>query len=238
VITLHLPDQRSVAAWVAVLELARARPVGWTLIGAQMVALHAAEHGRPLPRLSADADLLADVRLATGATEALAEALLALGFTFLGATPDNVGHRFVRGAASVDLLAPDGLGSRASRTTVYPAHTVAVPGGTQALRRTQRVAVSVGGQEGIVPRPDLLGAILLKSRAVEVDDVPDSQRLDLALLLSLVPDPRRLAVALTPSERRWLRRRTELFDRQGSAWLRLGEGADDAYLALRILADR
>ena len=236
-IVLPLSDERAIASWHAVLDVGLARPHGWTLIGAQMVALHAAERGRYLPRTSTDADLLADVRLVAGIAEALASTLLDLGFRFVDSTPDGVGHRFRKGGASLDILVPEGLGARTAITTVYPAHTVSVPGGTQALRRTEPVPVSAAGRVGTIPRPNLLGAILLKCRAVEVDDIPDSQRLDLAVLLSLVDDPRAMAKELTGRERSWLRRRRDLLDRSASIWLRLGSSADDAYLALRILAN-
>ena len=129
-VLLPLSDRRAIASWHAVLDVSQVKPDGWTLIGAQMVALHAAEHGQACPRTSTDADLLADVRIATGSTQMLSETLLGLGFQFSGATPDGVGHRFRKGEASIDVLAPDGLGERTSITTVYPAHTVSVPGGT------------------------------------------------------------------------------------------------------------
>ena len=59
----------------------------------------------------------------------------------------------------------------------------------QALERTELVSVEFGTSRGLVPRPSLLGAIVAKAVAVDVDDLPDAQRLDLALLLSLVDDP-------------------------------------------------
>ena len=67
-----------------------------------------------------------------------------------------------------------------------------------------------GDHQGLVPRPSLLGAIVGKSVAVDVDDVPDAQRLDLALLLSLVGDPIELAEQLTKKDRQRLRARTEM----------------------------
>ena len=65
-----------------------------------------------------------------------------------------------------------------------------MPGGSQALRRTELIEVAVGDTRGVLPRPDLLGAILVKTRAIAVDDAKDSQRLDVAFLLTLVPRPR------------------------------------------------
>jgi hypothetical protein len=50
------------------------------------------------------------------------------------------------------------------------------------LARTRHVVVRGPTHQGSVPSPtaNLLGAILVKARAVEVDDVPTSQLADLA----------------------------------------------------------
>ena len=40
--------------------------------------------------------------------------------------------------------------------------TVEVPGGSQALQRTEMVEVRVGRISGMIPVPNLLGAILVK----------------------------------------------------------------------------
>ena len=85
----------------------------------------------------------------------------------------------------IDLLAPEGLGPV---TTTPPGRTVQVPGGTQALDRTALLPVEHAGQRGLVPRPSLLGAIVVKAAAISVDDLPRAQEHDLALLLSLVAD--------------------------------------------------
>jgi hypothetical protein len=92
--------------------------------------------------------------------------------------------------------------------------------------------VSLAGRVGAVPRPSLLGAIVLKARAVDVDDVPANQREDLAFLLSLAASPRRLASELTKGDRKALRARKELLDPRHPAWLTV-EGAEDgpAYVA-------
>jgi hypothetical protein len=73
------------------------------------------------------------------------------------------------------------------------------------------VEVTVRDKLGVIPRPDLLGAILLKARAVDVDDQPGSQRIDLLFLLSLVTDARAMKKQLRGGERRWLAKRSEIF---------------------------
>ena len=67
-------------------------------------------------------------------------------------------------------------------------------------------------RRGLVPRPSLLGAIVSKAVAVEVDDVPEAQRTDLACLLSLVGDPMKMAGQLINKDRAQLRARSEMAD--------------------------
>ena len=130
----------------------------------------------------------------------------------------GLAHRFVRDDVSIDVLAPDGLNRVSSRLTVGKLHTVEVPGGTQALHRTRIEDVSIGRRRGGIPIPSLLGAILLKARAVNVDDVPDNQRIDLAVLLSLVGDVEPIQREMRTSERSWLRERKEMGDPRTACW--------------------
>lgn len=221
--------------WVTLLDLAR-WDAHWTLIGARMVELHAAEHRRAMPRASLEGDALADVRRRPGATRELARILVRHGFQMRDPSPHGQGLAFVRGAVEIDVLAPDGLRSPSARLTLPPAHTVEVPGGTQALHRSEVVGVQVGRRTGNLRRPSLLGAILLKTRAVGVDDTPADQRIDLALLLSLVREPETLSARLSAPERGWLRRRREMDDPNAPCWV--GFDADAArrgLAALRIL---
>jgi hypothetical protein len=151
-------------------------------------------------------------------------------------TAFGLGHVFRKGGVEIDVLAPDGLHTKARRITVPPAHTVQVPGGTQALRRTELVSVRLGRRRGTLPRPNLLGAILVKTRAVDIDDVPANQRLDLALLLSFVDDADALAAELRGRERSWLSRRLEMNAVDADCWRPLGADARQQGLsALRTL---
>ena len=223
------------AMWATAIDLARRQPRGWTLIGAQMVALHGLERGQFPPRASEDADVLVDIRAVQNGTERLSRTLVQAGFGLDGTSPTGLGHRFTNGAVKVDVLAPDNVGPRAKLTTVPPARTLPVPGGTQAIHRTGLVEVRLGELAGFLPRPNLLGAILIKARAVDADEAKENQRQDLAFLLGLVEDPRALAAELRASERGWLRSRTDLLDRSARAW-RAVTNADDAHRALLLLA--
>lgn len=177
--------------WLALMEIAERRAGDWTLVGGQMVLLHALEHGATPPRVSTDLDLVVDARVRPPAIPAMAEVLADLGFRLAGIAPDGVGHRFARGPVAIDLLAPEGAGPRADLTVGGAAETVPISGGTYALRRTQPVDVTAGGRVGRVPRPDLAGALVVKAAAARADRKrgPERHLGDLAFLLSLVPDP-------------------------------------------------
>jgi hypothetical protein len=222
--------------WVELMALAERHPLYWTLIGAQMVVVHAAAAGRLPPRSSDDADVLVNVRLMHDGTRALSQTLLDRGYMFDAPNLIAVGHRFRRGAVIFDVLGPDGMRDDEELITVPPARTVGVPGGTQALRRTKKVEVRSGDVTGYVPRPDLLGAILIKARAVEVDDQPDNQRQDLTFLLSLVEDPRGLREEMERKEPGWLRKRAELASPNAAAYRGLGTHATNAHQAFLILS--
>lgn len=125
---------------------------------------------------------------------------------------------------------------RSTVTTTPPGRTLQVPGGTQALERTELVPVEFGDRRGLVPRPSLLGAIVGKAVAVGVDDVPDAQRLDLALLLTLVEDPIAMAEQLTRKDRQRLRSRSEMADPDERSWSGLSrDAADRGRAAYRLL---
>jgi hypothetical protein len=202
------------ALWGTLLDLAEESPAPWVLIGAQMVALHALRAATEMQRVSRDGDVLVDVRQAPTGTQAVAEYLVANGFELESEFLQGLGHghEFKKEDVSVDVLAPDNLGARANLTTLRPARTVSVPGGTQALRRSEHIAVRLGDREGAIPVPDLLGAILLKAEAISVDDVPDAQRGDLAVLLSIVTEREEMAEQLTNSERELLQRYPDFAD--------------------------
>jgi hypothetical protein len=215
--TIAIPElgDAQPALWLDLFELAGGR-VRWTLIGAHMVALYAWEAGL-VPRPSADVDLL-DVRLVANATEALSRELLTRGYELEDVARSGLAHHFVRGEAEIDVLAPDRVGPRTPTTTIPPARTVKVPGGTQALERTELVEATSRGVTGTLPRPNVLGATLVKLRAIAVDDLPGAQRADVALLLGLVHDPDPLVADLTRTERAWLRRHSYFADVSTPEW--------------------
>jgi len=230
-------SERETTVWRVLLDLA-ARQRHWTLVGARMVELHALERGRVIGRVTVDADALADARERPNPIRGLVDILTAAGFTLDEPNAFGEAHTFRREDVEIDVLAPDHLGARAqaARVTVAPAHTVQVPGGRQALARTELVTVQLGRRRGVIPRPNLLGAILLKARAVELSRAT-VHRSDLALLLSLVGDPDVVAAEVSRAERGWLRRRSEMDDPAADCWTGIGQAQRiQGVAALRILA--
>jgi hypothetical protein len=203
--------------WCDLLDLAEAFPRHWTVIGAHMAALYAWEAGIDA-RPSQDIDVLANVRLHTSASEEIARFLMERGYE-----PEikRIGlvHLFRRhDVGEIDLFVPDGIGSRTPRRTVPPNRTISIPGGTQALDRSEPVTIRTRDVEGEILRPNLLGAILVKLRAIDVDDLPDAQRADVAMLLSLATEPDSLARELTRKDRKILKRHAYFADLDDERW--------------------
>lgn len=234
---IEIPDlgEQFHRMWVELSQLAAVPPAPWVLIGAHMVAIHGWQRGREPIRPSRDADVLVNTRAVADGTVKMSEALIDREYELDGISPEGIGHRFVREGVSIDVLGPDGLGERSRLRTVSGAHTVRVPGGTQALRRKEDVDVTSRSTRGTLPVPNLLGAILVKIRAIEVDDQPDAQRRDVAFLLSLVEDPDPLEADLTKSERGWLRRHPYLADPTDESYFGIGD-PDDAAISFRRMS--
>lgn len=129
--------------WDTLLELADLRPREWTLIGGQMVLVHATEAGVRPPRLSTDLDILVNARVVTGGVREFVRAIEGRGFVLAGASPQGLAHRYRRDRVSIDVLAPEGLGPRTDVTTTPPGHTVQVPGGTHWGRAAKHATLEL-----------------------------------------------------------------------------------------------
>lgn len=136
------------------------------------------------------------------------------------------------GDVIVDVLAPEGLEPAPELGGGVKA--VGIPGGSQALIRSEVVTVSVDGKAFQLRRPTLLGAILIKARAIMRHADPDAQREDLLQLLALVEDPRAMAAELKKTERRWLRETEDRLSFDGPA-VRDDDSLRIARLSYRIL---
>lgn len=119
------------------------------------------------PTNDADADTVIDVRSDPNMLATFTKTLTELGFASAGISAEGLQHRWIRGEASIDVLLPDGIGERASlRQGVTGTPTLSTAGGTQALQRSETIAVMVAGREGSVRRPNLVGALVGKAAAL------------------------------------------------------------------------
>lgn len=227
-------DDAEARVWATALEVGRLfADLPWVLIGAQMVMLLEREAGRPSGRTTGDVDAVVDARVVSDGTRVAAERLVAAGFDLASAQHP---HRFVRGTAQVDVLAPDHLGDHADLTTIAPAATTEIPGGSRALATRRAVEVNVAGiGSGSLPIPSLAGAIALKVRAWQARQTPRDAE-DLVRLLALVDDVEAVRGELKPAERRGLGRVTPLADLGHRAW-RAVPDPDDAQAAFARLSD-
>ncbi|WP_370617232.1 hypothetical protein [Mumia sp. Pv 4-285] len=187
-IALPVMSAQQEESWLGLFHLARTVPDGWTLVGGQMVHLHCAERGVEPYRSTPDVDAVLDVRghpqILMTVTSALAEA----DFEPRGLTASGKQHRWVRGAATIDVLIPafTGQPGRSAGASGYPG--LATPGAIYALRRSEAVEVTVGSTTGTVRRPTLLGALVIKAAAysITVDPARERHLDDIALLASML----------------------------------------------------
>lgn len=206
-IRIDLIDPEAMQLWRTVAKVAEAfgQDRRWCLVGGLMVALFAIE-AQQAQRATSDIDVLADARARPSGTKWASTRLKALGATLH--EPDSSegerGFRFDLDGQIVDVLAPDGLG-RTGATTTGKLQTIQIPGGSQALSRTEVVEIVVEEAAAPIRRPTLIAAILLKARALSVHSRPQDQRHDLVMLLSLLGDPRAARGEITAKEIRWLR---------------------------------
>lgn len=225
--------------WHLLFDLAGAQPDSWCLVGGLMVMLHGLEHGRSDVRPTADGDVLVDIRARPRALREIIRFLSENGLE-PELAPEGIQHRFKRGTQDgemkVDVLAPDHVGARADLTTTPPGRTIEVPGGTRALQRSERVSVQIGGRTGLIPRPDLVGAMLVKLEATGLPGDPARHYQDLAFLLAILPEPRRAQSELTSRERAKLRA-SQLQSRDHRAWRLLPDSdVNRGHAALQLLS--
>lgn len=193
------------ASWHALMDLHERHPDGWTLVGGQMVHLHCAERDHTPTRPTDDADAVLDVRAEPHFHESFTTTLADLGFAF-HTSGEGLQHRWVNGLAQIDVLLPDGVGERAtSRPGAGGSPTLATPGGTQALRRSETVAVTVAGRAGHVRRPNLVGALVIKAAAHSVGTDNRRHRIDFVVLATILAARDFREDPATKSDRRRLR---------------------------------
>lgn len=190
------PEVWGLVRWMA------ERSSDWVLIGGLMVATFDLEYGDSW-RQTDDVDSLFDVRRAArGAIRDHVDELRQIGFEFV-ANHEGIGHRLTRGALILDVLSTDHFPQDPLVSLSPRLETFQTPGGSQAVKRREAVEVSFRGDTFLLPRPNLLGAILVKAAASRHANRPKDHR-DLAHLIAKVDDPIELRQELASHERRLL----------------------------------
>jgi hypothetical protein len=144
-IRIDVADPDTMALWRTVARVAQAledKHMRWCLVGGLMVATFAIEAGQ-INRPTSDIDILGDARQRPSGTEWITERLSQLGATrhAIGGFESEKGFRFEVDGQVVDVLAPDGLELPAMTDSQF--QTIQIPGGSQALNRTETIAIVV-----------------------------------------------------------------------------------------------
>ncbi|WP_158852208.1 hypothetical protein [Saccharothrix deserti] len=227
------------AAWSTILDLEDGLDCHWSLIGGQMVALISAEYGQAIPRATTDGDIVIGVWLDRDALRQASALLTKRGFAE-DETADGYGYRYRRGTARIDLLVPEEMG-RQQRipTTTTGRRGVEMPGGNQALIRSERLPVRLADRIGLVRRPNLLGALVAKSVASVADSRdPDRHREDIAVLGQIALNAgafRKMRGMSRDKDRKRMRRALAQMPDSHPAWQQIPEPRE-VYHALTRLA--
>lgn len=137
----------------------------WLLVGGQMVFLHEVERQATDVRPTDDVDVVVDLRAEPAGLARIHSALVGVGFDQDAPSPEGTAHRYRRGVAVIDVLAPDNVGRRA-QLKLGSGRTIEAPGTSQAFHRSSVVSVEIEGETARIRRPDLVGALLGKAAAV------------------------------------------------------------------------
>ncbi len=174
-------------SWLALTRIAEAVPNDWILIGGQMVQLHCWERGFTPPRVTNDVDAVIDVISKPEILAQFTKVLDGLGFE-PKTSPDGHQYKWIKGLAEVDILFPDNVGARALNKKGFTSGTIPeTPGGRVVLSFAERVKVELGGGTTLINRPNLIGSLFIKSKAMRnPNDIGFGRHfLDFAILATL-----------------------------------------------------
>ena len=152
-------------SWAALVEVAPALGDNWLLVGGQMVFLHELERRATDVRPTDDVDVVVDLRAEPAALARIHAVLVSASFVQDDPSPDGAAHRYRRGVAVFDVLAPDNVGERA-QLHLGVGRTIQAPGTTQAFGRSGIVTVELDGVVAEIRRPEVVGALIGKAAAV------------------------------------------------------------------------
>ena len=227
--TIVVDDIDEPEVW-ALLKWMAERSSDWVLIGGLMVATFDIEYGHDW-RQTHDVDSLFDVRrAASGAIRRHVDELREIGFEFVTAR-QGLGHQMARGNLVLDILSTDHFPADPLVSLAPRLETFQTPGGSQAVKRRETVQVSFKGDTFPLPRPNLLGAIMVKAAASRHANRPKDHR-DFAHLVANVEDPIAVRVGIKTPERQLLAERLE----HRLVRAELASIGNDAETRLRLLA--
>ena len=226
--------------WEVILDLAdNLPPMSWELVGGQMVMAHGLAAGRTPTRASQDIDVLGNLFTSSKALRTAVAAVRELGFTPEPSMDGKRLHHFIRTKdnQAIDILAPDHSPPGWKPTTIPPLQTIQIAGGNQALQRLRVITVTKDDRTTDVPVPSVLGSLILKAAAYQVDSRDrDRHAADAAFLVSLINDPLDLRGQLKGSDRKRLRvLNTLIGSRSHPVWASLGAVARDAHATWELL---
>jgi hypothetical protein len=179
--------------WNTVYALAESEPIGhWILAGGLMVQLHAIMGGLSA-RPTTDVDLLVDLITDRNGIRTVTAILSGRGYSIQpGSLTGYTTRMSTTNGDVVDILVADHLPANLKRDATFINQPVLpMPAGAQAKERSMQVKLIDKRHHATVTIPDLLGALILKAAAYEVDKAGFGERhlYDAALLASLITDP-------------------------------------------------
>lgn len=212
--------------WSTLFEVVAATDVSeWILVGGLMVQLHAYRASIPPSRTTKDVDMVVDVVTAKASVQIVAGQLQTIGFVAqLPLAAKAPAYRYSRGREQIDLMVPSDLppGIR-PRLMMRPAFGVVA--GRQAVRRRDTFIVHSGAGTVTFGAPDVLGALIAKGAAYEIDQRDRGRHLeDAALLLASVEAVGQLELSdLSKNDRKHLVRVAKMLPASAAAWRELDD---------------
>lgn len=129
-------------SWAALIDLAPGLGRNWLPVGGQMVFVLEVQRRAREVRPTDDIDVVVDLRVEPNGLSAIHRFLDDADFRQDLPSADGIAHRYRRGGAVVDVLAPDTIGGRA-RLALGSGRTLSAPGTTQAFTRSHWVDVEL-----------------------------------------------------------------------------------------------
>lgn len=183
-----LPTMQNLG-WIELGKLSRKFKDDWTLIGGQLIQLHCWERGAQPTRVTNDVDAVLNVVANPEILRKVTSYLTQNGFSPAGTTNDGHQYKWVKDGAEFDLLFPDNIGARAGgRTGITGATTLETPGGKQVFDFDEKIEILLEGENYLINRPNIWGALFIKTKAVmNASDTGKERHLeDLAMLSTLI----------------------------------------------------